>query len=107
MNRMWQMLVLCVLLCASTVLGEERAAGPRLSDAKLLACLDPDCAGLEKVIALRDSGQTPAALAALAGFVRARPETGDGGRRTKRDSQAGVAAAEKVLRHQFTVGGIT
>jgi hypothetical protein len=104
---MLQMLVLCGLLLTSTVLGEERAAGPRLSDAELLACLDPNCAGLEKVIALRDSGQTPTALAALAGFVRARPEPGDGGRRTKRDSQAGVAAAEKVLRHQFTVGGIT
>jgi hypothetical protein len=84
-------------------LGEE---GPRLSDAELLACLDPNYAGLGKVIALRDSGATAPALTALASFLRACEEPADFGQRAKRDPRANTTAADKVLRHQFTVGGI-
>jgi hypothetical protein len=107
MNRLLQVFVLCVMLLAGAGLGEERAQGPRLSDAELLACLAPDFAGLDKVIALRDSGQTSAALSALTSFVRARQEPGDSGPRARRNSQAGTTAAERVLKHQLTVGGIT
>jgi hypothetical protein len=86
-------------------LGQQN--GPRLSDAELLASLDPNFAGLSKVIALRDTGQTASALSALSGFIRARQEPGDSNQRARRDSRAGTAAAERVLKHQFTVGGIT
>ena len=77
MSRLLPMFVLWVMFFAGAVLAGESAKGPRLSDAELLASLDPSFAGLDKVIALRDSGQTPAALSALAGFVRARQEPGD------------------------------
>jgi heparan-sulfate lyase len=107
MNRLSQMFVLGVVFFAGVVLAGESAKGPRLSDAELLACLDPNSAGLSKVTALRDSGQTSSALSALAGFVRARQEPGDSGRRAKRNPSAGTTAAERVLKHQFTVGGIT
>jgi hypothetical protein len=107
MNRLLRTFVLCVILLTDVGLGEERMKGPRLSDAELLACLDPNFAGLSTVIASRDSDQTTSALSALAGFVRARQEPGDSGPRTRRNSQAGTAAAERVLKHQFTVGGIT
>jgi len=107
MKRLLQVFVLCVMFFADAGLAGESARGPRLSDAELLACLDPNFAGLGKVIALRDAGQTAPALSALAGFVRARQEPGDSSRRAKRNPQAGTAAAERVLKHQFTVGGIT
>ncbi len=107
MNRLLQVLVLYVMLFVGTVLSAEGAQGPRLSDAELLACLDPDFAGLSQVIAARDAGQTSSALSALAGFVRARQEPGDSGPRARRSRESGTAAAERVLKHQFTVGGIT
>jgi hypothetical protein len=73
---------------------------------ELLMCLDAGFAGLDKVIALRDSGQTSAALSAFAGFLRARQEPADFGQRTARNSRTGTAAAERVLKHQLSVGGI-
>ena len=106
MNRLPLVLVLSVMSFAGVVLAGESAKGPRLSDAELLACLDPNFAGLDKVITARDSGQTSAALSALAAFVRARQEPGDSSPRVRRNPQA-TTAAERVLRHQFTVGGIT
>ncbi len=107
MNRLLPLFVLFVMFLAGAGLGEESAKGPRLSDAELLACLDPNFAGLSKVIALRDAGQTSSALSALSAFVRARQEPGDFSRQAKRNPQAGTTAAERVLKHQFTVGGIT
>jgi hypothetical protein len=107
MNRLLWMFVLGGMLLTGSVLAGEPAQGPRLSDAELLACLDPDFAGLGEVTALRDAGRTAGALEAFARFVRARPEPGSSSQRTRRDSQAATAAAERVLKHQFTVGGIT
>jgi len=107
MNRLPLMSVLFVMLFASVVSSEEKAKGPRLSDAELLASLDPNFAGLSKVIALRDTGQTSPALSALASFVRARQEPGDSGPRVRGNPQTGTAAAERVLKHQLAVGGIT
>ncbi len=107
MNRRLPVFVLGVVFFAGAVAGEEKAKGPRLSDTELLACLDPNFAGLGKVIAARDAGQTSSALSALAGFVRARQDPGDSGSRTRRGRQTGTTAAERVLQHQFTVGGIT
>ncbi len=107
MNRLLLMLVLFTMFFAGVVQGQESAKGPRLSDAELLASLDPNFAGLSKVIALRDAGQISSALTALAGFVRARQEPEDSSPRVRRDSRAGTTAAERVLKHQLTVGGIT
>jgi hypothetical protein len=107
MKRLLQVFVLGVMFLAGTGLAGESARGPRLSDAGLLACVDPNFAGLSKVIALRDSGPTSAALSALTSFVRARPEPGDSGPRARRNPRTGTTAAERVLKHQFTVGGIT
>ena len=45
-------------------------SGPRLSDEELLASLDPNFQELSRVIALRDRGDTSAALSARAAFVR-------------------------------------
>jgi hypothetical protein len=107
MNRLLQVFVLCVMFLAGAAQGQESAKSPRLSDAELLACLDPNFAGLSKVIVLRDTGQTSWALSALASFVRARQEPADSAQRARRNRQAGTTAAERVLKHQFTVGGIT
>ncbi len=70
-----------MLLGAGAALGGEKTEGPRLSDAELLTCLDPSFSGLDKVIALRDAGQTSSALSAFVSFVRAREEPADFGRR--------------------------
>jgi hypothetical protein len=107
MNRLLGILGLCVMLGVGAALGDERAEGPRLTDAELLTCLDAGFAGLSKVIALRDSGQTSSALSAFVGFVRAREEPAGFGQRAARSPRAGTAAAERVLKHQFTVGGIS
>ncbi|MCL5282814.1 MAG: heparinase II/III family protein [Planctomycetes bacterium] len=107
MNRPLRMFVLLLMFFVGAVQGQESAKGPRLSEAELLASLDPNFAGLNKVIALRDAGRTSSALSALAGFVRARQEPGDSAQWARRNRQAGTAAAERVLKHQFTVGGIT
>ena len=109
MNRPLETLAFCVILLGSAAWGKETVGkdqGPRLSDTELLACLDPNFPGLSRVIALRDSSQTSSALAALTGFVRARPEPADLGRQVGRKARANTGAAEKVLKHQFTVGGI-
>lgn len=105
MDQLLQVFVLCVVFSASAGLGEEKVVGPRLSDAELLACLDPSFPGVDKVIALRDSGQTASALSTLIGFVRAREEPGDFGQRAARSPRSSTAA-ERVLKHTFTVGGI-
>ena len=107
MDRLLSVFMLSVTFFAGVGLGAEKAEGPRLSDAELLACLDPNFAGLGKVVALRDAGQTRQALSALVDFVRAWQEPGDSGPRTNRERQADTTAAERVLKHQFTVGGIT
>ncbi len=107
MNRLLLMFVPFTMFFAGAVLGQEGAKGPRLSDVELLAGLDPNFAELNKVIALRNAGQTSSALSALADFVRARQEPGDSSPRARRNPQAGTAAAERVLKHQLTVGGIT
>ncbi len=107
MNRLLPMFVLCVMFFVGAVLAGESAKGPRLSDAELLASLEPNFPGLGKVIATRDAGQTSSALSALAGFVRARQEPGDSGPRARRNRQSGTTAADRVLKHQLAVGGIT
>jgi hypothetical protein len=107
MNRLLPMFVLCVMFFAGAVPAGESAKGPRLSDAELLASLEPNFPGLGKVIAARDAGQTSSALSALADFVRARHEREDSGQRARRNRQSGTTAADRVLKHQLTVGGIT
>ncbi len=90
MNRPLPMFVLFVILLAGAVQGQENAKGPRLSDAELLASLDPNFAGLNQVIAARDAGQTSSALSALAGFVRTRQEPADSAPRARRNPQGGT-----------------
>ncbi len=107
MTRLLPVLMLCVTLLAGAAQGGENAKGPRLTDAELLASLDPNFAGLSKVIAARDAGPTSSALSALAGFVRARQDPGDSAPRARRTRETGTAAADRVLKHQLTVGGIT
>jgi hypothetical protein len=58
------------------------------------------------VIALRDSGQTSAAVSGLLDFIRARQEPADFGQRAGRSGRTDTAAAERVLKHQVTVVGI-
>jgi len=103
-------LILSLLTAAGSVFGADSAPGtekgPRLSGAQLLACLDADFPGLGDVIALRDRADSPAALAALAAFVRAKEEPADFGQRAKRDPLADTSGAEKVLEHRFVVVGI-
>jgi len=109
MKKMLAIAVLFLVLPSGEVLAQEnagQAAGPRLSDAELLAALDPNFPGLNGVIALRDSGRTSAAMAGLAEFLRARQEPADFGQRAGRRGRADTAAAERVLKHQVTVVGI-
>ena len=110
MNKLCQILGLCVVLLGSTVPGaerpESREQGPSLSDSELLACLDPKFPGLEKVVALQKRGDTNGALAALGEFVRTREEPADFGQNAEHNPQANTAHAERILGHQFTVVGI-
>ena len=109
--KKWSMVLgICVILFAAALPGQERRPanerGPRLSDAALLACLDADFPGLEKIIAARDAGDITSGLSLLADFVRARREPADFGQRAPRNPRANTSRARKVLEHQFTVVGI-
>jgi len=110
MNKRVTVFGLCVIVVATTLPGKERTRaderGPRLSDAALLACLDPGFPGIENTITARDAGDTTSALSTLADFVRARREPADFGQREARNLRANTARAERVLEHQFTVVGI-
>jgi hypothetical protein len=80
--------------------------GPRLSDEELLMSLDPNAPGVRRIVVLRDSRQTSAALTALVSFIRAREEPGDFGQRAKRNPRANTSQARKVIDHEFVVVGI-
>jgi hypothetical protein len=80
--------------------------GPRLTDKELLAVLDSNLPALSRVITLRDSGDSSAALSALADFVRTVEEPFDFGQRAKRAPGADTSRAERILEHQFVVVGI-
>jgi len=110
MNKRITVFGLCVIVVTTMLPGKERTRaderGPRLSDAALLACLDPGFPAVEKIITARDAGDTTSALSLLADFVRARREPADFGQRAARNPRANTTRAEKVLEHQFTVVGI-
>lgn len=109
MKEMRTIAVLCLVFLSNAVWAQQNAnkeTGPRLSDAELLACLDPGFPGLSGVIALRDSGQISSAISELTAFLRVRQEPADFGQRAGRRAQAGTAAAERVMKHEFTVVGI-
>ncbi|MBN2131433.1 MAG: hypothetical protein JW741_18170, partial [Sedimentisphaerales bacterium] len=94
---------LCVTLLAATFVGQRPIQaderGPRLSDAELLACLDPAFPGMEKIIAAHEAGDITSALWLLADFVRARREPADFGQRAARNPRANTTRAEKALEH--------
>jgi hypothetical protein len=95
--------VLAVTAFAVSAPAPAAEHGPRVSDAELLAALDPAVSGLGEVLRLRDEGKADQALSALAAFVRARQEPKDYGQRAPRNARYTVGRAEEVLRHRFVV----
>ena len=110
MKGAYKIWILSVMALVNTVYGAGPSStferGPRLSDEQLLASLDPNFHGLSRVIALRDRGETSAALSALAAFVRAGEEPADFGQRAGRNPRADTSRARRVIGHEFVVVGI-
>lgn len=110
MSLICRIYVLSLVVFVTTVFGTEPTSttkhGPHLSDDELLVSLDPNFQGLSQVIALRDRGDTSAALSALTSFVRTREEPADFGQSTGRNLRTDTSRAEKVIGHQFVVVGI-
>ena len=79
--------------------------GPRLSDADLLQSLDLKFPGMEAVAKAVAKGDQKAALEALAQFFRLRKEPCDYCPKSEENTKT-RSAAEEVIQHNFTVGGI-
>jgi hypothetical protein len=80
--------------------------GPRLSPSEFLRMISPSAPGLGETVRLRDGGQEPEALEALAAYLRAREEPADFGSRGGREAGFHRGPAERALRHEVKVGGI-
>ena len=65
MNKTYNIWICFIVILINTICSAGSSStleqGPRLSDTELLASLDPNCHGLNRVIAFRDRGEISAA----------------------------------------------